>query len=78
MSWLTEVRAATKGLGVDAVEMSDAVLVKFDLSLLWLFSDRSVQVSGRNLGAKPLGSRGEQSIVDTIWSRLDRRVWRVE
>lgn len=78
MSWLTEVRAATRGLGVDTVEMSDAVLVIFDASILWLFSNRSTQVVGRNLGAKPLSSPNDQSIVDTIWSRLDRRIWRAE
>lgn len=78
MSWLTEVRQALKGLEVDSVEMSDAVVVKFDAALLWMYSDRSVQLNGRDLGNKSKVSTNDQSIVDTIWSRLDRRIWRAE
>ena len=77
MSWLTEVRQALKGLEVDSVEMSDAVVVKFDQAWLWLRSDRSTSIEPFRFSTGELET-SEQAKVDTIWSRLDRRIWRAE
>ena len=72
MSWLTEVRAATKGLNVDTVEMSEATIVKFRHVYLWLQSDRSYYIENE----EPL-TPAEVGHFEVIMSRLDRRVWRL-
>jgi hypothetical protein len=77
MSWLTEVRAATKGLEVDTVEMSEAVVVKFEQAWLWLRSDRSTSVEPFRFSTGELEAL-EQVKVNAIWSRLDWRIWRAE
>lgn len=77
MSWLTEVRAALKGLEVEAVEMSDAVVVKFEQAWLWLRSDRSSNIEPQRFATGELEA-SELATVQTIWSRLDLRIWRIE
>jgi hypothetical protein len=79
MSWLTEVRQALKGLEVDSVEMSEAVVVKFEQAWLWLRIDRSTSLTARaHVFSTGELTVSEQAKVDTIWSRLDRRIWRAE
>ena len=72
MSWLTEVRAATKGLEVDTVEMSETAVVKFRHVYLWFHSDRSY-----NIESEELLTPAEVGHFEVIINRLDRRVWRL-
>lgn len=73
MSWLTEVRQALKGLEVEAIETDiDTITVTFEHMWVFFKSDRAVQLCGPKL------LPNNKAILDTIWSRLDRRVWRVE
>jgi hypothetical protein len=77
MSWLTEARAALKGLEVDSVEMSEAVVVKFEQAWLWLRCDRSTSVEPFRFATGDLEA-SERAKVNAIWSRLDWRIWRAE
>lgn len=73
MNWLTEARAAVEGLGLDTVEMSEVVLVRFRHVNLRFFSNRCIRLMSEEL-LTPV----EVGQFEVIKSRLGRRVWSVK
>ncbi len=78
MNWLEEVREVLRGMNVDAVEMSDCVMVKIGALQLRLYATRQTHlytcVSSR---AATMIIRDTRSQIELIEDNLAARGWRV-
>lgn len=72
MNWIEEVRAVLRGMQVDSVEMSEAVVVKFGSVWLWLTSDRAMALELRGSG---LLTRETRSQIEVVEDNLAARGW---
>lgn len=72
MNWLDEVRFEIGALDVDAVEMSEAVMIKFGPVSLRLASSRVMTLEAIHWGRITLATRNQ---IELIEDRLAARGW---